>query len=993
MQAHSKSPAFPYRVLRFFFLATLFIFLFIAPESSAQDSDNTLSVAWSSTGIPTLVGPNGHTLYTFAHDEDGESVCENQCAQNWPPLILDEGTEPVIGTGVVGEVGTIQRTDGSTQVTYDGWPLYYFIQDLAPGDAVGQGIRDVWFAANPATVMLREQPGVGNILVGPSGLSLYVFLKDEIEDGEGESYCFDECEVAWPPLIVSEGMEASMGEGLSGELGIHEREDGSRQVTYNGWPLYYFKMDRQPGDITGNGMKDVWYLALADTPAASEERSVNLELVAEGLTAPVAFAAANGQRFIVDQAGSIRILSADGQLVPEPFLDLSDKIVELTPDYDERGVLGLAFHPDYANNGRFYVYYTAPLRPEAPADWDHTNVIAEYQLPADSQTADPNSERIIWMLDQPQFNHNSGHIAFGPDGYLYIPIGDGGGGNDTGLGHTEGIGNAQDTTNLHGSILRIDVDGGDPYGIPADNPFAADDDNIANEIYAYGLRNPYHISFDSEGQLFVADAGQELYEEVSIVTAGGNYGWNIKEASHCFDPNNPTVPPSECADTGANGEALIDPVIEYDHSRGVVVVGGYVVGSSSLSELNGLYLFGSYTLTFTPPDGRLFAAEVGSSDTAWDLTELNVVNREEDRLGAYLLAFGMDEAGEIYVLTSENLGPTGNTGKVWRLTSGNEDTDAEATEESEMQAEETAAPLPVTTEETTEEANEETGQNTGSGMVSAGYTNNGIPTLTDENGLSLYTFAFDHDGESTCYDSCAEEWPPLLLEAGSEPSSSDELAGELSTVERQDGSRQATYRGWPLYYYHDDAAAGDAEGQGIDDVWFAANPADIMLSPNGLYLVGAGGFTLYIFTEDRTDESYCFDECTVAWPPLIVPEGFEPSLGAGISGDIGVFQRPDGQMQLSYNGWPLYFFRADTNPGDAVGDGAKDVWFVATPNRSPLGLENSSGSEATAAPGEATAEVTPGSTAETTTEATPEVTPEITPEVTTEVTPETTSTP
>jgi predicted lipoprotein with Yx(FWY)xxD motif/glucose/arabinose dehydrogenase len=972
--------------LRLLFLTALLIFLLSVATISAQDSENTLSVAWSSMGIPTLVGPNGHTLYTFAHDEDGESACEDQCAQNWPPLTIEAGTDPSLGTGVLGELGTIERSDGSTQVTYDGWPLYYFVQDLAPGDAFGQGIRDVWFAANPATVMLREQPGVGNILVGPGGLSLYIFLKDEIEEGEGESYCFDECEVAWPPLIVPEGMEPRAGEGITGELGIHEREDGSRQLTYNGWPLYYFKLDRQPGDITGNGIKDVWYLALADYAGEEgEAMTVNLELVAEGLTAPVAFAAVNGQRFIVDQAGTIRLLSADSQLVSEPFLDLSDKIVELTPDYDERGVLGLAFHPDYANNGRFYVYYTAPLRPEAPADWDHTNVIAEYRVSDNAQVADPNSERIIWMLDQPQFNHNSGHITFGPDGYLYIPIGDGGGGNDTGLGHTEGIGNAQDTTNMHGSILRIDVDAGDPYGIPADNPFVADDDNIANEIYAYGLRNPYHISFDSAGQLFVADAGQELYEEVSIVSAGGNYGWNIKEGAHCFDPNNPTVPPAECADTGANGEALINPVIEYDHSQGVVVVGGYVVDNSALPELNGHYLFGSYTLTFQPPDGRLFAAEPGSSETLWSFTELEVANGDEGRLGAYLLAFGKDEAGEIYVLTTENLGPTGNTGRVWRLTSG--DTESEATEESdsETEAEETAAPLPMATEES---SGEESNQTTESGAISTSYTNQGIPTLVGESGLTLYTFAFDHEGESTCYDTCAEEWPPLLLGEGFDFGLSDALPGDLDTVEREDGSIQATYRGWPLYYYHDDAAAGDAEGQGIDDVWFAANPADIMLSANGLYLVGAGGFTLYIFTEDEANESYCFDECTVAWPPLIVPVGEEPTLGAGVTGDIDVFQRPDGQMQISFNGWPLYFFRGDLNPGDAVGDGAKEVWFVATLNRPPLGLE--AGSEATDVPGEATPEVTPEVTPEITPEVTPEVTPEITPEVTPEITPEVT---
>ncbi|MEP7294204.1 MAG: PQQ-dependent sugar dehydrogenase, partial [Chloroflexota bacterium] len=284
--------------------------------------------------------------------------------------------------------------------------------------------------------------------------------------------------------------------------------------------------------------------------------------------------------FVVDQAGTIRIIDADGMLLPDPFLDLSGIIVPLKTDYDERGVLGLTFHPDYASNGRFFVYYTIPLRDGAPEGWDHTNVVGEVNVSADNpNVADLASLKTVLQIDQPQFNHDSGHITFGPDGYLYIPIGDGGGANDTDMGHNPEIGNGQDLTEVHGSILRIEVNG-DPgnYTIPSDNPFAASDDNAADEIYAYGFRNPYHISFDRGGdnQLFVADAGQDEYEEVDIVSAGGNYGWNIKEGTHCFDPQNSEQSPIECATTGANDEALIDPIIEYGHDVGKVVIGGYV---------------------------------------------------------------------------------------------------------------------------------------------------------------------------------------------------------------------------------------------------------------------------------------------------------------------------------------------------------------------------------------------------------------------------------
>jgi len=383
---------------------------------------------------------------------------------------------------------------------------------------------------------------------------------------------------------------------------------------------------------------------------------------------------------------------------------------------------------------------------------------------------------------------------------------------------------------------------------------------------------------------------------------------------------------------------------------------------------------------------------------------LEITNGEEGRLGAYLLSFGMDDAGEIYVLTSENMAPTGNTGKVWRLTAGDgtteeADTDAEATEESEMEATEESAestvPEPDTTEEAdtdTESTDSESGSDTGEAgevALSTAYTNSGIPTLVDANRLTLYTFAFDHDGESTCYGHCAEEWPPLLVGDGMQPTGDDGVVGQLGTVEREDGSQQVTYNGWPLYYYHDDTAAGDDAGQGVDDVWFAAQPADLMLNSSGQYVVGPGGLTLYIFTEDETNESYCFDECLVAWPPLVVPPGTQPTVAPGVAGEVDTTELPDGQLIVTYNGWPLYFFKGDMNPGDTNGDGVRDVWFVAGLNRPGEGLtaapETTPAAEATA---ETTAEVTAEVPVEVTPEATAEVTAEVTPEATSEITPE-----
>jgi glucose/arabinose dehydrogenase len=435
-------------------------------------------------------------------------------------------------------------------------------------------------------------------------------------------------------------------------------------------------------------------LAGAATTAQAQEQegpAVGLRLVAEDLASPVALVAApdgSGRRFVVDQVGVIRVLTADGDLVSEPFLDLRSRIVELMPDFDERGLLGLAFHPGYAGNGRFFVFYTAPLRPGAPAGFDSTTRISEFRVSASNPNlADPASERVLLEVDKPQFNHNGGTVAFGPDGALYVSIGDGGGADDVGLGHVEDWylanegGNGQDIqNNLLGNILRIDVDGGAPYAIPADNPFTgvpgcADG---CDEIWAYGLRNPYRMSFDMGGDhdLFVGDAGQELWEEVSIAVSGGNFGWNVKEGTHCFSTDNPDESPAECPDTvGAPhpraGDALIDPVIEYaNHHQpgglGATVIGGHVYRGDALPQFSGDYVFGDWSREEEEPDGSLFVANQRKTGL-WKMRQLQVATSPTRRVGHYVLGFGQDLAGEMYVLTSDRQGPSGTTGRVYRL--------------------------------------------------------------------------------------------------------------------------------------------------------------------------------------------------------------------------------------------------------------------------------------------------------------------------------------
>src|SRR5436190_560110 len=414
--------------------------------------------------------------------------------------------------------------------------------------------------------------------------------------------------------------------------------------------------------------------------------SVGLQpVVTSGLTAPVTLASApdnTGRLFIVDQIGLIKILGSDGTVLSQPFLDLSSRIIPLRPGYDERGLLGLAFHPNYATNGRFFVYYNAPLRPGAPPGYDDTATLSEFRVSeTDPNVADPTSERIILQIDKPQFNHNGGTILFGPDGYLYLSIGDGGGANDVGLGHVEDWyadnagGNGQDIEqNLLGNILRIDINSGSPYGIPPDNPFVGT--TGLDEIYAYGFRNPYRMSFDlgSSHSLFASDAGQNLWEEVSLVVKGGNYGWNVKEGTHCFDAENPLVPPPTCPDSAPGGVPLLDPIIEYVNTAnpiggglGQAVVGGYIYRGALLPQLRGRYVFGDWNKGGGGgPNGSLFAA-TPRADGLWRMQELFVTTSPNGRLGHYVLGFGQDPSGEVYVLTTDMTGPSGSTGKVFKL--------------------------------------------------------------------------------------------------------------------------------------------------------------------------------------------------------------------------------------------------------------------------------------------------------------------------------------
>jgi glucose/arabinose dehydrogenase len=417
--------------------------------------------------------------------------------------------------------------------------------------------------------------------------------------------------------------------------------------------------------------------------AINRLKPVDLQLVAANFTSPLGVVAVPGESrlFVIDQVGKIWVIAEDGSRLATPFLDVTNTLVTLNPGFDERGLLGLAFHPSYKTNGKFYVYYQLPPRaggPQPGVNWNNLSRISEFKVSSNPNLADKSSERILLEWDDPQFNHNGGTVAFGPDGYLYISVGDGGGANDVGPGHVadwylvNAGGNGQDVeANLLGNILRIDVNSGNPYGIPADNPFV--DKPGRDEIYAYGFRNPYRFSFDMGGShhLYVGDAGQVLYEEVSDVVKGGNYGWNVKEGTHCFNAANNSQELADCPDVDNLGNPLINPVIELNTwtnpkgGKATTVIGGNVYRGHSIPGFQGKYIFGSFSQTATTANGELFIA-TPAGPGLWPFQEISLASHPSD-IGFFLKGFGQDNDGEIYLTVSSISGPSGTTGKVFKL--------------------------------------------------------------------------------------------------------------------------------------------------------------------------------------------------------------------------------------------------------------------------------------------------------------------------------------
>lgn len=338
---------------------------------------------------------------------------------------------------------------------------------------------------------------------------------------------------------------------------------------------------------------------------------VQLQLLVAGLTQPVYLTHAgdgSGRLFIVEQGGVIRIFK-NGSLLTTPFLNITSRVIS----GGEQGLLSVAFHPNYETNGRFFVNYTAPGGGAAGQ-----SIIAEYRVSAANPDVADNTERVLLAIPDPFSNHNGGLNMFGPDGFLYIGLGDGGSGGDP-------QNNGQRLDTLFGKVLRINVDGAQPYAIPSDNPFVGTT-GARGEIWAYGLRNPWRFSFDPcNNRLFLADVGQNAWEEVDLILRGGNYGWRIMEGPVCFNP------PSGCSTTG-----LQMPIGSYDHGQGCSVTGGYVYRGTASPILIGRYLFADYC------SGRLWELRE-TSPNVWAMRQLLMT-------GLTISSFGEDETRELYIV-------------------------------------------------------------------------------------------------------------------------------------------------------------------------------------------------------------------------------------------------------------------------------------------------------------------------------------------------------
>ena len=420
------------------------------------------------------------------------------------------------------------------------------------------------------------------------------------------------------------------------------------------------------------------FFCLTVLSSARELPAVNYEKFASGFVSPLSmipYGEGDQTYLVVDQTGVIHFLDEKGGKPGKAFLDLRKALVTLKKGFDERGSLGVALHPKFSSNKKVYVYYSAPLAKNGRKGFDHTAHLSEFKVKADG-TADTSSEKIIFTVDQPQWNHDGGNLVFGKDGYLYLGLGDGGAANDLDRdgkpegGHEKG-GNGQAPNRHLGKVLRFDVDSGDPYAIPDGNPFKGKDSGL-KEIYAWGIRNPWGMTVDPEnGDIIVADVGQNRFEEINLLSAG-NFGWPRYEGYAPFDQQKPSEPSTLEVTSAPKG--FIAPIIAYPHhdgfgkapGYGISVTGGHVYRGKAIPGLEGVYLFADWAQSWAGKKYGLYGG-VRESKTAWSMHVIPGAKTPAGPISRMVIGFGHDHAGEIYVLTNTGKGPSGKNGEIWKI--------------------------------------------------------------------------------------------------------------------------------------------------------------------------------------------------------------------------------------------------------------------------------------------------------------------------------------
>jgi glucose/arabinose dehydrogenase len=558
-------------------------------------------------------------------------------------------------------------------------------------------------AISVAALFTSVSAGLGataNVTVGPGGSMSYAPNQTYINQGDTVHW-------VWATYSGIHTVTAGTAENPTGEFDSGAQSSGFFDHTFldaGTFPYYCI--------IHGaamSGVVNVAAVAVTPTPTPTPTPSptptatptptpllprigkgpvrIELQTTLTGITSPMQWLSANdgtGRMFLVEQTGKIKIFN-NGSLNATPFLDVSSRLVTLSPGYDERGFLSMTFHPGFSNPSspgfrKIYTYTSEPVAGAADftvpmtGAFNHQSVIAEWQVSAgNADVVDPTTRREVMRIDEPQSNHNGATLAFRPsDHYLYISLGDGGAANDAGAGHNPTTGNGQDLTTVLGKLLRIDTldpaltsSTGDPfsanckYRVPISNPFVVTTQpaNRVAEIYALGFRNPFRFSSDPPSDKFVvADVGQDHVEEIDLVEAGKNYGWKRKEGTFLFNSNG-SVSPDPAPDP-----ALTNPLAEYSHDDGIAVLGGFVYRGTVVLALPGKYIFGDLVAPGSS-SGRLFYLDDLNSAT---IKELRIGN-DERSLGLLLKGFGQDASGELYVLADTNIGPTGTTGRILKI--------------------------------------------------------------------------------------------------------------------------------------------------------------------------------------------------------------------------------------------------------------------------------------------------------------------------------------